>query len=121
MADSAEYWIQNLDLKVHPEGGFYKEVYRSREFIQKKGLPQRYSSFRSFSTNIYFLLKSDQFSAFHRLKSDESWHFYRGSPLIIDILLQSGALYSVKLGQDLAKKSIFNLLYLKGTGLLQNL
>lgn len=115
MENSAEYWIQNLKLTAHPEGGYFKEMYRSGEFIQKKGLPKRYSSFRSFSTNIYFLLKDDQFSAFHRLKSDESWHFYKGSPLIIYIILQTGKLLSVKLGDNLDNGEHFQLVIPKGS------
>ena len=96
----AEYWIKHLGLKAHPEGGYFREVYRSTEFIQKKGLPARYTSFRPFSTSIYFLLKSGQFSTFHRLKSDEVWHFYKGSPLQLHIIVPDGRLFSVHLGED---------------------
>jgi predicted cupin superfamily sugar epimerase len=101
---TAEYWIKQLKLEAHPEGGYFKEVYRAAEFIQKKGLPGRYSGFRSFSTSIYFLLTGDQFSAFHRLKSDEVWHFYQGDPLVIHILTGNGKSLSVHLGPDLSKK-----------------
>ncbi|OQX73177.1 MAG: hypothetical protein B6D61_12830 [Bacteroidetes bacterium 4484_249] len=65
MNNTAKYWIDKLNLKKHPEGGYFREIYRSNEFINKKNLPDRYSSFRSFSTSIYFLLKSSEFSAFH--------------------------------------------------------
>lgn len=101
---TAKYWIRQLRMEAHPEGGYYKEVYRAGEFIQKKGLPNRYSGFRAFSTSIYFLLTGDQFSAFHRLKSDEVWHFYQGDPLVLHILVGNGKHLSVHLGPDLSQK-----------------
>jgi uncharacterized protein len=97
---SAEFWINRLGLTRHPEGGFFKEVYRSGEVISKKGLPERYTSFRPFATSIYFLLESHEFSAFHRLKSDEVWHFYLGSPLTLFIINSIGELTLQKLGTD---------------------
>ena len=74
----ADYWIDKLELLSHPEGGFYKEIYRSDEAISADALPERYKGERSFSTSIYFLLRENEFSAFHRLQSDEIWHFYSG-------------------------------------------
>ncbi|HPE56166.1 MAG TPA: cupin domain-containing protein [Bacteroidales bacterium] len=100
MTQSAEYWIQHLKLKKHPEGGYFKEVYRSNEVINIKGLPDRYTSFRNISTSIYFLLKSDEFSAFHRLKSDETWHFYLGSSLVLYIIDHSGKMRKLVLGNQ---------------------
>jgi uncharacterized protein len=82
----AEYWIARLGLMAHPEGGFYKETYRSTENIPISGLPPRFDSPRSFSTAIYFLLRSQDKSHFHRIKSDELWHFHFGSSLNIYIL-----------------------------------
>lgn len=104
MAETADFWIKHLKLKAHPEGGYFREAYRSGEFIQKRGLPARYNSYRSFATSIYFLLKSDEFSAFHRLKSDEGWHFYKGSPLYVHILLPNGKLVDLILGGNPARK-----------------
>ena len=80
------YWIQHLQLQPHPEGGFYRETYRSNETIASGGLPGRFSGERSISTAIYFLLRSEDRSLFHRIKSDELWHFYAGSPLKIYVL-----------------------------------
>jgi hypothetical protein len=114
MPKDAQYWIQHLKLTQHPEGGYFREVYRSDEFIQKKGLPERYSSFRSFSTSIYFLLESKSFSAFHRIKSDETWHFYQGSPLSIYIILKNGKLITVNLGQNPDNKELFQFTIPKG-------
>ncbi|HEY3403280.1 MAG TPA: cupin domain-containing protein [Ohtaekwangia sp.] len=96
---SAEYWIKHLDLQAHPEGGFYKETYRSTEGITQEGLPDRFSGDRSFSTAIYFLLRSEDRSVFHRIKSDELWHFHAGGPLHIYVL-QGDKLVTHKLGPD---------------------
>jgi len=94
-------WIQKLKLLRHPEGGFYKEVYRSTETISHKSLPKRFNGNRSISTSIYFLLENDQFSSFHRLESDEIWHFYAGSPLIIHIIASDGSYRIEKLGLNI--------------------
>ncbi len=98
----AEYWINHLQLRPHPEGGFYKETYRSKENIQLCGLPSRFASPRSFSTAIYFLLRSKDKSLFHRIKSDELWHFHSGSVLHIYVLNKAG-ITVFKLGDDLEK------------------
>lgn len=76
--NGAKFWVDHLGLEPHPEGGFYRQIYFAGEFIAKPHLPQRYTGQRPFSTAIYFLLEYPDFSAFHRLKSDEVWHFYTG-------------------------------------------
>jgi len=86
----AAYWIDNLDLKPHPEGGFYKETYRATENIPGAALAGRFNGARSFSTAIYFLLRSQDKSLFHRIKSDELWHFHAGSTLAIYVLSEKG-------------------------------
>jgi uncharacterized protein len=80
---SADEWIDTLGLCKHPEGGWFRETYRSTEYINRKCLPARFKADRSFSTAIYFLLKSSEFSAFHKIKQDEAWHFHCGSSLVI--------------------------------------
>jgi uncharacterized protein len=104
---SAQFWINHLGLTKHPEGGYFREVYRSDEIISKKGLPERYTSFRPFSTSIYFLLESHEFSAFHRLKSDEVWHFYCGSSITIYVINPRGDLNRWVLGPDPGKGEVF--------------
>jgi predicted cupin superfamily sugar epimerase len=96
----AEYWIDRLGLIAHPEGGFYKETYRSAENIHVCGLPARFDSPRSFSTAIYFLLRSQDKSLFHRIKSDELWHFHFGSSLNI-YLLHEDEISIFKLGSNI--------------------
>ncbi len=114
MIRNAQYWIDHLQLSKHPEGGYFKEVYRSNEFVNKKSLPDRYASFRSFSTSIYFLLKSDEFSAFHRLKSDEIWHFYDGTTIVIVAISPDGILSKTYVGNNPDKGERFQLLIPKG-------
>ena len=83
----ALYWISNLKLEPHPEGGFFKEVYRAAESVSKSALPERFSGDRCFCTGIYYLLQQGDFSAFHRIQSDETWHFYAGGRLDLHILV----------------------------------
>jgi uncharacterized protein len=94
--------ISHLDLLRHPEGGWYREIYRSEDVIQPGSLPERYNSPHSFSTSIYFLLESGDFSAFHRINSDETWHFYLGSPVVIHIISPDGVATEVVMGSKLA-------------------
>ncbi len=114
MRRNAQYWIDLLKLSKHPEGGYFKEVYRADEFVNKKSLPDRYTSFRSFSTSIYFLLQSHEFSAFHRLKSDEIWHFYEGSAITIYAISPDGTLTKTFIGNSPEKGERFQLLIPKG-------
>lgn len=92
-----------LDLKPHPEGGFFAETYRSGELIQKSSLPERYSNSRSFGTAIYYLLTSGTFSAMHRLRTDEIFHFYSGDPVEMLQLFPDGKGRIVILGPDIGK------------------
>jgi hypothetical protein len=98
MKRSAEYWIEELQLQPHVEGGYFRETYRAEEGIRKEHLPPRYGSNRPFSTAIYFLLKSGEVSKFHRLRSDEIWHHYDGSPLTLHVIDLEGLLQRLSLG-----------------------
>lgn len=82
--------IRILELEPHPEGGFYKQTYRSTGSISQEALPKSYSGSRNFSTCIYFLLTSGNFSAFHRIHQDEIWHFYEGSTLSLHTISPEG-------------------------------
>jgi uncharacterized protein len=99
--------IQQFQLLPHPEGGWYKETYKSTEQIPANALPQRFSGSRAFSTAIYFLLEQGNFSAFHRIKSDECWHFYAGEPLEVFILSPQGGLDVITLGNFCEKGELF--------------
>ena len=107
MMKDAAYWIDQLALEKHPEGGYFKEVYRSTEQIVQSVLPSRFSGNRSFSTSIYFLLQGEQVSAFHRIVQDELWHFYTGSSLLVHCLNEQGEHEILRLGSDVQQGDCF--------------
>jgi predicted cupin superfamily sugar epimerase len=90
--------VNELSLIPHPEGGYYREIYRSPEIIKEELLPERFSGSRSICTSIYYLLDSKSFSAWHRIKSDETWHLYSGSPLSIHMLCRGIGYEKIILG-----------------------
>ncbi len=92
--------IQQYNLQPHPEGGWFRQTYKSNVLVSAEALPERFGEDRAFSTAICFLLEKGSFSAFHRIKSDECWHFYAGDPLLIYIILQNGDLEIISLGND---------------------
>ena len=77
MHDRARDLISELRLRPHPEGGYFREIFRSAHKVQ----PLDERSARSALTTIYFLLVKGQHSRWHRVASDEAWHFYEGDPL----------------------------------------
>ena len=98
---TAEELITLLCLTPHPEGGYYRETYRAMETIPDTVLPNRYKRDRTYGTAIYFLLTPDTFSALHRLKTDEVYHFYLGDPVEILQLLHGGSGKVIKLGNEI--------------------
>ena len=105
MNQKAKYYIQKLQLEKHPEGGYFREVYRSGEMISidvpKKNLK------RNVSTSIYFLLEGSQISKFHRLKSDELWHFYDGGSVKVFVIEENGKLTEIILGNKIEEGEVF--------------
>ncbi len=99
--------ITHLNLHPHPEGGWYKETYRAEGVIPRDALPQAFTGDRSFSTAIYFLLERGNFSAFHRIQSDECWHFYAGGPLVVYVIDGTGTMVQVKLGSNILAGETF--------------
>ncbi len=79
---NAQNWIDKLGLEAHPEGGYFKEVYRNPSTIQV----MEDGAKRNLATSIYFLLEGEQKSHFHQLKSDELWYFHAGGPVKIHIV-----------------------------------
>nr|HPI38466.1 cupin domain-containing protein [Ignavibacteriaceae bacterium] len=110
----AQYWIDNLQLLPHQEGGYYKEVYRSDEIITQNCLPDRYTGGRAFSTSIYFLLEKEDKSHFHRLLSDEIWHFYDGTSVTIYVIDNDGKLSIHYLGKEYEKGEKLQIVLFKG-------
>jgi predicted cupin superfamily sugar epimerase len=107
MRPNADYWIRQLQLTTHVEGGAFREVYRAELTVAQKALPVFFQGSRNISTSIYFLLASGQFSAFHRIASDELWHFYFGDPLLIYEIGHSGGLTIHRLGANIEKGESF--------------
>jgi uncharacterized protein len=99
---TAQQVITLLALKpLEIEGGYFCETYRSRERVPAAALPRRYQARRPFATAIYYLLTAGSFSALHRLRSDEVFHFYAGDPVEMLLLGQKSAGQNVILGGDL--------------------
>jgi len=99
---TAEEIIKFFEMKPLPyEGGFYVETYRASEKISETALPAGYTGERNFSTAILYLLTPNTFSALHRLKSDEIFHFYLGDPVTMLQLHPDGPSEVTTLGQDI--------------------
>jgi predicted cupin superfamily sugar epimerase len=94
--------IDQFDLQPHPEGGYYRETYRCEERVQRL----QSGGERSASTAIYYLLSGDAYSAWHRIRSDELWHFYAGCPLDIHVLDDGGQLRTLRLGNALEEPDV---------------
>ena len=93
MENNARYWINKLNLQAHPEGGFYKEVFRSQIEVTVANSNKQKQAI----TSIYYLLAGDDYSGFHRIKSDEIWYLHTGVPLVIHVLNDAGLLQSIEL------------------------
>lgn len=96
-------YIKNLQLLPHPEGGYYKETYRSEATTNFEG----FNGKRNYSTGIYFLIEKANFSALHRIKSDEMWHFYAGDALEVIELTPEGKLIITQVGSNLQNEEVF--------------
>ncbi|KMY85377.1 hypothetical protein BUMB_04434 [Candidatus Paraburkholderia calva] len=94
--DSQEL-IRRLRLEPHPEGGYFRETYRAEQAVHRAGSTEsRYAA-----TAIYFLLCDGAHSAWHRIRSDEVWHFYAGDPIDVHVLDARGKLTTHRLGNAL--------------------
>ncbi len=98
-----DHIIEKLELQPHPEGGFFRETYRSQGSIDAKFLDGNYSGSRNLCTCIYFLLTSNNFSAWHRIKQDEIWHFYDGATVNLHMITESGKYSCQLIGRDFRK------------------
>ena len=97
----AQQFIDRLQLAPHPEGGYYRRTYQSSINIPNGSLPEVFTGNRLAATAIYFLLTGDSFSAFHRLKVDEMWHFYAGEAVVLHCIYPNGELQTYYLGNPL--------------------
>lgn len=85
---TAQHWIDELALARHPEGGWFRRVHESQLMVGG----------RSAMSAIHYLLEADDFSALHRLKQDEQWHFYHGAPITIHVIDPEGRYSCATLG-----------------------
>jgi len=104
---TAQTFVDHLQKQPHPEGGFFKETYRAAGTIAADCLPVEFNGERSYCTAIYFLLQQGDYSAFHRIKSDECWHFYEGGTLLVHMIDEKGSYRCVKLGRQLHEGELF--------------
>lgn len=77
-------WVRRLDLAPHPEGGWFRETWRSELELGRAALPSRYDGPRSAGTAILFVLMPGQQSAWHTVHSAELWLYHRGSPMVLE-------------------------------------
>lgn len=101
-----EELITKLELQPHPEGGYFKETYRSEGEINSDSLNPKYIGKRNYSTCIYFLMTSENFSAFHRINQDEIWHFYEGSPIRLHVISKNGDYTAHIIGRNFLKGEV---------------
>lgn len=94
---SARFYIDQLELLPHPEGGYYKEVFRDPVTYPPH---KEFKEERNYSTSIYYLLEKGDRSSFHRIKSDEVWHHYDGGCILIHYF-ENDILITKKLGKNL--------------------
>ncbi|HQQ96844.1 MAG TPA: cupin domain-containing protein [Cyclobacteriaceae bacterium] len=98
---SASTIIEQLHLKPHPEGGYYRETFRATDTVRNAG-----GNLRAAGTAIYYLLEDHDVSHFHRLSADELWFFHEGAPLEI-LTLQGGGVHTICLGNNLSDGQAF--------------
>ncbi|MBJ8350230.1 cupin domain-containing protein [Streptococcus zalophi] len=109
MTKSVAEWVTCLDMKTHPEGGYFREVERSKDKITIDGKE------RSLFTSIYFLLEKENPSHFHRLTADEIWYFHDGQALTVHMITPEGTYEKVILGKDISKNEVLQYRVPKGT------
>ena len=97
MSHEIERIIRNLNLEPHPEGGWYRQTWKSGRSVDATELARRPGP-RAMGTSIAFLLSDSNFSAFHRIASDEIWYFHEGDPLEILVIDSEDELKSLTLG-----------------------
>lgn len=106
--DTPHVLIARLGLQPHPEGGYYRETYRSASQVARltDGDDNNATPSRSASTAIYYLLCDGAHSSWHRIRSDEVWHFYAGSPLLVHVLGADGEVTTLRLGDAMTQQDV---------------
>jgi predicted cupin superfamily sugar epimerase len=107
MHPEAARLVQTLGLDPHPEGGFFRETWRSSLTADLKGVGGGPAGIRNFSTAIHYLLADHDVSRLHRLKADEIFHLYAGGPLAIHILTGGEGYRKIILGPEVDRGQVF--------------
>jgi hypothetical protein len=111
--DRVNELVNRLGLLPHPEGGFYKQTYKDDGLVEGyQGIDLE--SPHASSTAIYFLMTEGNFSALHRLKQDEVWHFYEGSALSVHTIKADGTHQEIRLGRDLEAGEVYQAVVKRG-------
>ena len=110
-----QYWKQRLRLTSHIEGGAFNEIYRAELVLPLNALTMAHNGDRTAMTSIYFLLEAGDFSAFHRIASDELWHFYDGDGAVIYEIKPGGELVRHLLGIDIERGASLQVLIQAGS------
>lgn len=96
MHKEAAKLVKKLELEKHPEGGYFRQTYRSGTIVNIEG----YDGERNISTAIYYLLVGKQFSAFHKIRSDEIWHYYAGGSIALYAIDNEEKLSKIKIAKS---------------------
>lgn len=96
---NAREWIDRFDLQPHPEGGYYRRTYCSDKTFYGDPATDPFPAGRPYSTAIHYLMEAGDYAAFHRIKSDEIWHFHEGGPLELYVLKDSDPLEVIRMGK----------------------
>ena len=110
-----QFYISKLGLEPHPEGGYFRRTFESKEQTSDQELTVHFEGKRMLYTSIYFLLTSNDVSHFHRLQSDELWYYHAGSPLSVHMIDENGVYTEHKLGLDLENGEVPQVLVPKNT------
>lgn len=98
---SVDEVVKHFSLQPHPEGGFYREYYRSKGVINLENLPNSFKGDRNYCTAIFYLLPKGSQSKLHRIASDEIWHFHWGGSMTVVQISPEGSLEEIRLGSDI--------------------
>lgn len=110
MKETVAQLVKQYNLIEHPEGGWYKEVYRS-DSVTKNDNEEN----RNLLTSIYFLLTDKNCSKFHSIESDELWYYHAGSGFTVHCLSPEGAYYTIKIGPNFEQGEVYQAVVPKGT------
>lgn len=102
--------IERFKMEPHPEGGYFCKGYSDAPCFYPNFPDQKFDGSRRLYSSILYLLEKDDFSAFHRLETDEMWHHYLGGELVFYVISPTGSLQVQKVGKTLDEGSVFQFL-----------